>query len=116
MQYINCSCRYRADLLNHGLQIEDAPKLPQVDLKLPPLRGQNIEEHFYQIANEQSESYKDLVNSLVLSSIIPLPKVSCLTKMSSNLYNLCFIFVVLVNGCRLDALRSNHWTNISSIS
>uniref|UniRef100_A0A182YK54 DNA polymerase subunit gamma-1 n=1 Tax=Anopheles stephensi TaxID=30069 RepID=A0A182YK54_ANOST len=54
----------REDLLRHGIDSSKPVLLPDVDLKLPPLRGANIEEHFYAIAEEQSEPYRHAVEQL----------------------------------------------------
>ena len=62
--------KWRKDLIKHGLKIEEITKLKDVDLKLPRLKGKNIEEHFYEIANDQSGPYKNLVSSLLCN----LPK------------------------------------------
>lgn len=53
--------------------------MDEVDLTLPKLKGQNIEEHFNIIANEQAAPYQKLISSLIKSDLPPLPKV---TKLS----------------------------------
>lgn len=48
--------------------------MPDVDIKLPPLRGATLIEHFHEIAQEQLLPYKQLIESLVLTEILPMPK------------------------------------------
>lgn len=43
------------------------------NLRLPPLHGDNIEEHFRHIANEQSEPYRLLIEELVKYKAPPMP-------------------------------------------
>uniref|UniRef100_A0A182MJW0 DNA polymerase subunit gamma-1 n=1 Tax=Anopheles culicifacies TaxID=139723 RepID=A0A182MJW0_9DIPT len=52
------------DLVRHGIDTSKPVVLPDVDLELPALRGANIEEHFYAIAEEQSEPYRRAVEQL----------------------------------------------------
>lgn len=66
--------RYQQTLRSHGIKIGETPPLPDVDVKLPPLRGANLVEHFYEIANEQSQPYRHLVESLVHKGVPPMPK------------------------------------------
>uniref|UniRef100_A0A182K7I2 DNA polymerase subunit gamma-1 n=1 Tax=Anopheles christyi TaxID=43041 RepID=A0A182K7I2_9DIPT len=54
----------RDDLLRHGIDPTHPALLPDVDVKLPPLRGINIEEHFRLIAEEQSEPYRLAIEQL----------------------------------------------------
>jgi DNA polymerase gamma 1 len=61
------------DLMRHNIK-SDVPKLDDVVLKLPKLRGQNIEEHFLAIAEDQSRPYMNLVVSL-LDQLPVRPKV-----------------------------------------
>lgn len=67
--------RNKRELFRHGIKLGEDAKVPEVDLKLPPLRGKNIEEHFYEIAKEQVGSYESLILSLVSSQIPDMPKV-----------------------------------------
>lgn len=57
--------RAKSDFRKHGIKLGDSPKLEDVVLKIPKLKGNNIEEHFYTIAKEQSEPYSLLIDSLV---------------------------------------------------
>ncbi|XP_061402848.1 DNA polymerase subunit gamma-1, mitochondrial [Musca vetustissima] len=66
------SALIRQDLQRHGIDIESTEALEDVDLKLPPLKGRNIEEHFMEIGREQVKPYKDLLQPLL--SIPTLPR------------------------------------------
>ncbi|XP_058059901.1 DNA polymerase subunit gamma-1, mitochondrial [Anopheles bellator] len=52
------------ELVRHGIDASKPVLLPEVDLNLPTLRGANIEEHFHQIAEEQSGPYRDAIETL----------------------------------------------------
>ncbi|XP_058127689.1 DNA polymerase subunit gamma-1, mitochondrial [Anopheles ziemanni] len=54
----------RDELLRHGLDVSRPVVLPEVDLTLPPLRGANIEEHFWSIAEEQCEPFLRAIETL----------------------------------------------------
>ncbi|XP_053668376.1 DNA polymerase subunit gamma-1, mitochondrial [Anopheles marshallii] len=62
------------DLLRHGIDTSKPVLLPDVELKLPPLKGANIEEHFYAIAEEQSKPYRSAVEQLPVETPA-MPKV-----------------------------------------
>ncbi|XP_030759971.1 DNA polymerase subunit gamma-1, mitochondrial [Sitophilus oryzae] len=53
------------ELLQHNMKSEDTDILPDVDFKLPPLEGNNIEDHFLHIGNEMVDPYKSLVFQLL---------------------------------------------------
>lgn len=59
---------------SHGIKIGETSPLADVNVKLPPLRGANLVEHFYEIAKEQSQPYRQLVESLVHKDIPAMPK------------------------------------------
>lgn len=59
----------------HGIKSLDNTKSIEVNLKLPKLKGKNIEEHFYNIAQEQVQSYELLIKSIVNTPIPEIPKV-----------------------------------------
>ncbi|KAL1509827.1 hypothetical protein ABEB36_004506 [Hypothenemus hampei] len=61
----------KRDLLKHNMKCDETESLPEVDFKIPPLKGKNIEEHFYNIGNEQIKVYKDLMTELLKG--IPKP-------------------------------------------
>lgn len=65
--------RYQETLRSHGIKLGETPPLADVDVKLPAFRGANLMEHFYEIANEQSQPYRQLVESLVHKDIPPFP-------------------------------------------
>lgn len=62
---------YTAELLRHGIDVASISPMPDVKLKLPPLRGKNIEEHFLAIAKEQVAPYKTLLQALVACKELP---------------------------------------------
>lgn len=49
--------------------------MSDVDIKLPKLKGANIEEHFYNIAKDQVNPYQKLIASVVNSKLPEVPKV-----------------------------------------
>lgn len=58
--------RFKENLLQHGINAGDSFRQPDIDkLRLPPLLGANIEEHFMHIGREQSDPYRQLVDQLV---------------------------------------------------
>lgn len=61
------------DLATHGMKTNNAVDMPEIELKLPPLEGENLEEHFKIIGERQCGPYKQLVNELILD-IPPVPK------------------------------------------
>ncbi|XP_017854928.2 LOW QUALITY PROTEIN: DNA polymerase subunit gamma-1, mitochondrial [Drosophila busckii] len=67
----DAATRYNAELLRHGIDVESGSAMPDVELKLPPLRGKNIEEHFYSIAKEQVTPYEALLQPLVDCAQLP---------------------------------------------
>lgn len=58
------------------LKLDTSPRFNDVHLVLPELKGENIEEHFYQIGKQQSEPYKNLAMSLVTNPAPKMPEVS----------------------------------------
>ncbi|EDW13493.1 DNA polymerase subunit gamma-1, mitochondrial [Drosophila mojavensis] len=62
---------YNAELLRHGIDVTSTSPIPDVELKLPPLRGRNIEEHFHSIAEEQVAPYKTLLQALIACKELP---------------------------------------------
>lgn len=64
----------RQELLKHNMKCEDIELQPDINFKMPPLLGKNIEEHFLHIGTRQLEDYKELVLK-ILTGIPPLPKV-----------------------------------------
>lgn len=53
------------NLNSYGIKIEDATRLPEVDLKLPPLEGNDIEQHFYNIGKEQIKPYVAIIKDII---------------------------------------------------
>ncbi|XP_017037339.1 DNA polymerase subunit gamma-1, mitochondrial [Drosophila kikkawai] len=62
---------YQDELRRHGVDIESSTPQADVQLKLPPLRGANIEEHFHNIAREQVQPYEELLLPLVQCTELP---------------------------------------------
>ncbi|XP_053678143.1 DNA polymerase subunit gamma-1, mitochondrial [Anopheles nili] len=62
----------RDELLRHGIDVSKPVLLPEVDLKLPPLRGANIEDHFHSIAEEQCAPYRRTIDQLPATTS-PIP-------------------------------------------
>ncbi|XP_003702316.2 DNA polymerase gamma, catalytic subunit tam [Megachile rotundata] len=58
----------------YGIKVEDATRLPEVDIKLPPLEGDNIEDHFYNIGNAQIKPYVDIIKQIFMGNIPEMPK------------------------------------------
>lgn len=66
--------KLRREFLQHGIDLDKLTEVDNVPLKLPMLKGANIEDHFYQIADEQSKPYKDLLQIITKSKPPPTPK------------------------------------------
>lgn len=66
--------RSRKHLKAQGLWGKKGSALPDVDVELPPLMGENIDGHFRNIADMQSRPYLDLAVDLVRTPLPPMPK------------------------------------------
>ncbi|KAI4486167.1 hypothetical protein M0802_012510 [Mischocyttarus mexicanus] len=55
----------KKDLQNYGINTEDVKTIPDIDISLPPLKGNDLEEHFYNIAMEQITPYLNIVNKII---------------------------------------------------
>lgn len=64
----------QAHLRKHELTGKATSILPDVDLKLPPLYGTTIDEHFIHIANKQLADYRLLIDELVSSPLPQMPE------------------------------------------
>lgn len=73
-------------LHKHGLSDKTTTSIPDVDLKLPPLHGNNINEHFIHIANKQIADYKLLIDEIISK---PLPKMPDLWQKASGWTKYC---------------------------
>nr|SVE79946.1 EOG090X00SQ [Daphnia magna] len=62
-------------LSNHKLYGKSVSSLPDIDLKLPVLQGQNIAEHFKKIAEKQCGNYIKKLLDLASHGIPDIPKV-----------------------------------------
>lgn len=49
----------------HGINVKDATRLPDVNLKLPTLEGKDIEEHFYNIGKTQIKPYLKVIDKII---------------------------------------------------
>ncbi|XP_016944995.3 DNA polymerase subunit gamma-1, mitochondrial [Drosophila suzukii] len=70
-QQVTSAKVYKDELRRHGVDIESCAPVPDVQLKLPTLRGANIEEHFLNIAKEQVQAYEELLLPLVQCQELP---------------------------------------------
>ncbi|XP_063991334.1 DNA polymerase subunit gamma-1, mitochondrial [Diachasmimorpha longicaudata] len=61
------------ELKKFGMDVEEGVYVPDVSLDLPALEGNNLEEHFYNIARAQSEPYLKIIDR-ILQKIPPVPK------------------------------------------
>lgn len=69
-----CQNQLKTDFLKHGIDLDQLNQTDNVPLQLPKFQGKNIEDHFYNIAEEQSRPYKILLQQLVNSKPPPMPK------------------------------------------
>lgn len=60
-------------LQKYNMVIKESDYVSDIDFKLPPLEGENLQEHFKIIAQAQIEPYLNIINSL-LKQIPPPPK------------------------------------------
>uniref|UniRef100_A0A8D1KLP4 DNA polymerase subunit gamma-1 n=1 Tax=Sus scrofa TaxID=9823 RepID=A0A8D1KLP4_PIG len=60
-------------LQKHGLWGQPASPLPDVELRLPPLYGGNLDQHFRLLAQKQSLPYLEAANSLLQAQLPPRP-------------------------------------------
>ncbi|XP_070150745.1 DNA polymerase subunit gamma-1, mitochondrial [Polyergus mexicanus] len=63
----------KKNLSTYSINVEDATRLPDVNLKLPVLEGKDIEEHFYNIGREQVKPYLKIINEII-KDIPEMPK------------------------------------------
>ncbi|KYN00492.1 DNA polymerase subunit gamma-1, mitochondrial [Cyphomyrmex costatus] len=66
----NCLSKEEVDsikknLITYSINVEDATRLPDVNLKLPVLEGKDIEEHFYNIGKAQAEPYLKIISDIM---------------------------------------------------
>jgi len=66
--------KIRKHLQAHGLWGNAIPIAKPVDFNIPPLKGNNIAEHFSFIAKQQTFEYKNSLDRLVKNGIPPVPK------------------------------------------
>ena len=66
--------RCRKHLKSQGLWGKKGSTLPDIDIELPRLTGENIDAHFRNIAEMQSRPYLDLAVELMRTPLPPMPK------------------------------------------
>ena len=71
--------------------------LPDVDLKLPGLRGSNIDEHFRELAERQTAKYVKEADRLASCELPPMPKVQWNLLIMKLLDQLKWHFVAILN-------------------
>lgn len=57
----------------HQINIKDVNPVPDVNFKLPKLSGQSLEEHFWNIGEEQSKSYRELIIKMIAVQLVSKP-------------------------------------------
>ncbi|KAI8441128.1 hypothetical protein MSG28_009380 [Choristoneura fumiferana] len=65
------------NLIKHGIDFKQNPVMPDVELELPELQGKDVVEHFYNIGEQQSAPYRDLLTKLATCCIPEPPKKWC---------------------------------------
>uniref|UniRef100_A0A8C0XCM2 DNA polymerase subunit gamma-1 n=1 Tax=Castor canadensis TaxID=51338 RepID=A0A8C0XCM2_CASCN len=60
-------------LQKHGLWGQPTVPLPDVELRLPPLKGGNLDQHFRLLAQKQSMPYLEAANLLLQAQLPPKP-------------------------------------------
>ncbi|XP_071643225.1 DNA polymerase subunit gamma-1, mitochondrial [Temnothorax longispinosus] len=63
----------KKNLGTYGINVEDATRLPDVNLRLPALEGKDIEEHFYNIGKAQAKPYLKIISD-IMKDIPEMPK------------------------------------------
>ncbi|XP_065337156.1 DNA polymerase subunit gamma-1, mitochondrial [Cloeon dipterum] len=63
----------REHLEKHELLEKVDPPLPEINFPLPPLQGQNIEDHFLKISEEQCGVYRTLMKKLTSATVPAIP-------------------------------------------
>ncbi|CAH0746407.1 unnamed protein product [Diatraea saccharalis] len=61
------------NLIKHGINYKEHHHLPDVELKLPKLEGDNVLEHFHNIGEKQSAPYRERMRKLAEAKLPPLP-------------------------------------------
>ncbi|XP_014609662.1 PREDICTED: DNA polymerase subunit gamma-1, mitochondrial [Polistes canadensis] len=59
----------KKNLQKYGINTENVKPIPDIDISLPPLKGKDLEEHFYNIAMEQIAPYLNIVNKII--TVVP---------------------------------------------
>ncbi len=66
--------RSKEHLTEQGLLGKDVTLQPDINVQLPPLQGENIDEHFKTIASELSEPYLQLALDISHATLPPMPE------------------------------------------
>lgn len=75
-----CVERSCKELERHGLKNKDVPLLEDVKLDLPSLHGDNVDDHFRWIADEQLKPYLRLIKNMLTAELPPIPTQWAMTK------------------------------------
>lgn len=78
----------KKDLIKHHMVNKQEHIIKNVEFKIPPLQGNNIEEHFKIIGEEQAKPYRDLINQLLVG--IPQPPANWLMQEGWTRYEVGF--------------------------
>lgn len=65
--------KIKKHLDDHGLWGKECTILNDVNFEIPKFKGKNINEHFENIASEQSSKYLDLAKDIAFSRLPPIP-------------------------------------------
>ncbi|KAK0081811.1 hypothetical protein PV325_011532 [Microctonus aethiopoides] len=63
----------KRELEEFGMQVDDTVSVPDIDIDLPPLMGNNLEDHFLNISKAQAQPYLQIVERLI-KFIPPMPE------------------------------------------
>jgi len=63
----------KKNLAIYGINVEEASRVQNINLKLPVLEGKDIEEHFYNIGKAQVKPYLKIINEII-NDIPEMPK------------------------------------------
>ncbi|WVQ98456.1 hypothetical protein IAU59_005581 [Kwoniella sp. CBS 9459] len=64
----------KTHLKDNGLSPESAAVLSEIDFKMPPLRGQNIRDHFHALGEHTAEPYLSMAKEFMRAELPPMPR------------------------------------------
>ncbi|WVF72481.1 hypothetical protein IAT40_007296 [Kwoniella sp. CBS 6097] len=64
----------KSHLKDNGLSPGGAAVLSEIDFKMPPLRGQNIRDHFHALGEQTAEPYLSMAKEFMRAELPPMPK------------------------------------------